>query len=177
MSAEAESPSLVDAIFAVDEGDEALVATSTNSWASPMTVDAVDEAVIWEVPFGDDWRERTIAFSGTGGAGYYVDVIDCVDEAPRVDAHSGYDAGELTEFEVLDAGDEAEAETAPDDKRFEDADTPDWLDEGSWNAAIQMADDVDGLVQVLGWTDRKSIEALVEELGVGDRLGGDSADA
>lgn len=53
---------------------------------------------------------------------------------------------------------------------FDDLSTPEWLDEGSWYQGVSMADDVDELVEVLGWDDREEVARAVQQLGLEEEV-------
>ena len=53
---------------------------------------------------------------------------------------------------------------------FHDLDTPGWLDEASFYQAIDMADDIEELADVLGWAEYDLLKRMVELLGVGEDL-------
>jgi hypothetical protein len=72
--------------------------------------------------------------------------------------------GEADEPPPLGVKDPAEVDS------FHDLNTPDWLDEASFYQAVEMADDVEGLAEVLGWREYDLIERMVELLGVGENL-------
>jgi len=77
----------------------------------------------------------------------------------------------------------AEPEPEPDDPQaqlgvddpaavesFHNLDTPDWLDEASFYQAVDMADNVEKLGEVLGWEEYDRLKRMVELLGVDERL-------
>lgn len=79
---------------------------------------------------------------------------------------------------VADGGDNSWRryyEAGGEQPAFDEIETPDWLDEGSFYSAVDMADDVDELVEALGWDERGRVIQMVERLGVWDRLGGENA--
>jgi hypothetical protein len=53
---------------------------------------------------------------------------------------------------------------------FHDLDTPDWLDEASFYQAVDIADDVEELADVLGWAEYGLLRRMVELLGIGEDL-------
>jgi len=55
---------------------------------------------------------------------------------------------------------------------FQDVDSPDWLNEASFYQAVEMADDVDDLADVLGWQEYDRLQRMVELLDVGEDLDG-----
>lgn len=57
----------------------------------------------------------------------------------------------------------------PDDvEGFEDLATPDWLDEGTFYTALEMAADADEFAEAIGWGDPEDLELMVDLLGLLD---------
>jgi len=57
---------------------------------------------------------------------------------------------------------------------FADLATPDWLDEGTFHAALDMSDSAEEFAENLGWGDPEDLRAMVDLLGVGGGFeGGD----
>lgn len=68
---------------------------------------------------------------------------------------------------------DSEVSGASEGASFCDLETPEWLDEGSFYTAVDMAADVDDLAATLGWADHDRLESMVDQLDV--RLEGGAA--
>lgn len=92
-------------------------------------------------------------------------------------ATSEDDSDEEADVEDV-AVDEVPSQTDPrvddpvDVESFADLATPDWLDEHSFYAGVEMADDIDGLAEVLGWDAPDRLERMVELLDIEADLNG-----
>lgn len=60
--------------------------------------------------------------------------------------------------------------TADEIGSFEDLDTPDWLDEASFYQAVDMAEDLGELQEVLGWEGEPQIETMIEVLELEEEI-------
>lgn len=92
------------------------------------------------------------------------------DHGDEVQTDSEPDVDETDDVSEAETEPEGEAEPefsgTPDSEveSFHDLETPDWLDEGSFYAAVDMAGDVDELGEVLGWDAHDRLERMVNLL-------------
>ncbi len=128
------SDDVVDALFAVDEGDEVRLEANNYQWASPFAVVEIDEQP-WITPNGGVWKSRRVTLEPT------VDhptaqprVIDVYTGGPRPTAGHGY--GPYVDLEVVDQdseddGDEGDQpdQDGEDEDESEDEDEADDLEE------------------------------------------------
>lgn len=76
----------------------------------------------------------------------------------RMKRHGIHEPKQATEGDEDDRGDQ---EDSDGDQNFESV-APDWLDEASWWQAVDMADDLESLVDALGWDDYDAVDELVQ---------------
>jgi len=91
------------------------------------------------------------------GAGHEGD-LQPVNKPPASDATGG-------------AEDTAPPEDTAPKREFDDL-APDWLDEASFHNAVRLSEDLEDLINTLGWDDSEQLTELVEATGVDDDLSG-----
>ncbi len=135
------SDDVVDALFAVDEGDEVRLEANNYEWASPFAVAEIDEQP-WISPNGGVWKSRRVTLEPT------VDhptaqprVIDVYTDGPRPTAGHGY--GPYVDLEIVDQNSEE------DDQDDQDGEGEDEDDAAALEEVLPedvTADDVDAAV-------------------------------
>jgi hypothetical protein len=94
-------------------------------------------------------------------------VEDLDDTSDSPDEPKGDSARETFEEALEETDENSDGRVPADEITFDEADTPDWLDEGSFYSAAEEADDLEGLRDVLGWRDGDGdLGRLVERLDV-----------
>jgi hypothetical protein len=104
-----------------------------------------------------------------------VDVDEDAGDTPAEEAREDQNGDDHRDIGDDSVGSETPSDPDPKDRSvesFEDLSTPDWMDEASFFAAVEMADDVEELADTLGWPEHDRLDEIVELLEIKEDLYG-----